>query len=78
MFCERAQLANGFRPSQAISGRTFMPVHCAKCGIANEDTMSFCQHCGMQLPQRLNLDGSYQGTLFQMELAFSGYKVKVL
>ncbi len=32
---------------------------------------------GMQLPQKLNLDGSYQGTPFQMELAFSGYKVKI-
>ncbi|MEP7340924.1 MAG: zinc-ribbon domain-containing protein [Acidobacteriota bacterium] len=31
-----------------------MPIHCAKCGIANEDTMSFCQHCGTQLPQRIS------------------------
>jgi hypothetical protein len=31
---------------------------------------------GFQLPGKLNLDGSYQGTPFQMELAFSNYQVK--
>ncbi|HXB21566.1 MAG TPA: hypothetical protein VNV88_09305 [Candidatus Solibacter sp.] len=31
---------------------------------------------GLQLPHKLNLDGSYQGTPFQMELMFSGYRVK--
>jgi len=31
---------------------------------------------GFQLPHKLNLDGSYQGTPFQMELAFSDYQVK--
>lgn len=29
-----------------------MPIQCSKCGIANDDTMNFCQHCGMQLPVR--------------------------
>jgi hypothetical protein len=32
---------------------------------------------GMQLPHKLNLDGSYQGTPFQMELTFSDYRVKI-
>jgi hypothetical protein len=31
---------------------------------------------GFQLPHKLNLDGSYQGTPFQMELTFSDYQVK--
>lgn len=31
---------------------------------------------GFQLPSKLNLDGSYQGTPFQMELAFSNYQIK--
>lgn len=31
---------------------------------------------GLQLPHKLNLDGSYQGTPFQMELMFSEYQVK--
>jgi hypothetical protein len=31
---------------------------------------------GLQLPHKLNLDGSYQGTPFQMELTFSDYQVK--
>jgi hypothetical protein len=31
---------------------------------------------GLQLPRKLNLDGSYQGTPFQMELTFSDYQVK--
>ena len=31
---------------------------------------------GLQLPHKLNLDGSYQGTPFQMELTFSNYQVK--
>jgi hypothetical protein len=32
---------------------------------------------GMQLPRQLNLDGSYEGTAFQMELTFSSYQVKI-
>lgn len=31
---------------------------------------------GLQLPRKLNLDGSYQGTPFQMELTFSDYQIK--
>jgi len=31
---------------------------------------------GLQLVRKLNLDGSYQGTPFQMELMFSDYQVK--
>jgi hypothetical protein len=31
---------------------------------------------GLQLPHNLNLSGSYQGTPFNMELAFSGYQIK--
>lgn len=31
---------------------------------------------GLQLVRKLNLDGSYQGTPFQMELVFSDYQVK--
>jgi hypothetical protein len=31
---------------------------------------------GLQLPHKLNLDGSYQGTPFQMELTFGEYYVK--
>lgn len=31
---------------------------------------------GFQLPRKLNLEGSYQGTPFQMELTFSNYQIK--
>jgi hypothetical protein len=47
-----------------------------KVGVQLKVQIDYQQVNGFQLPNKLNLTGSYQGTPFAMELTFSDYQVK--